>query len=132
MLEKTALKLEWIWQRKTKESDEKVQMKKDKIVIEWKCKFEKIQADIRDKNLLFAQLCSILQLKQLCLQKNETMIKFQYQKWNMTNCYIYGWFGKIDHDKGGAKWDEVCHNVNYSYTEITIYDSSLIIFRKIK
>ena len=68
-LEKTPLKLEWKWQRK-KESNENVQIKKDKIVNERNRKYEKIQADIRDKKLPLAQL-SIVQLKQICLHKKK-------------------------------------------------------------
>ena len=45
-------------------------MKKDKIVNEWNRKYEKIQADIRDKKLPLAQL-SIVQLKQICLHKKK-------------------------------------------------------------
>ena len=48
--------------KKKKESDDKLQMKKDKFVNEQKYKYDRIKTKMRNKNLPIAQL-SIVQLK---------------------------------------------------------------------
>jgi len=74
-----SLKIRMELAKKKKESDEKVQMKKDKIVNERKRKYDQIQSEIRDKNLPLAQL-SIVQLKQLCLHKKRKDDKVSISK----------------------------------------------------
>ena len=60
-----SLKIRLDMAQKKKECDERVQQKKDKIINEQKRKYDKIQAEMRDKNIPLTQL-TISQLKQLC------------------------------------------------------------------
>ena len=63
-----SLKIRLDMAQKKKECDERVQQKKDKIINEQKRKYDKIQAEIRQKNIPLTQLI-IAQLKQLCNHK---------------------------------------------------------------
>jgi len=74
-----SLKIRMEMAKKKKESEDKVQLKKDKIVNERKRKYDEIQSEIRSKNLPLAQL-SIVQLKQLCLHKKRKEDKVSISK----------------------------------------------------
>ena len=60
-----SLKIRLDMAQKKKECDEKVQQKKDQIINEQIHKYDKIQAEMRDKNIPLSQL-TLSQLKQLC------------------------------------------------------------------
>ena len=74
-----SLKIRLDMAKKKKECDEKVQQKKDKIVNERKRKYDKIQAEMRDKNIPLSQL-TLSQLKQLCNYKKRKDDKVSISK----------------------------------------------------
>jgi len=74
-----SLKIRLEMAKKKKQSDERVQKKKDEIVNERKRKYHKIQDDIRAKNIPISQL-TIAQLKQLCNYKKRKDDKVSISK----------------------------------------------------
>ena len=63
-----SLRIRLVMAKKRKKCDEKVQQKKDKIINEQKRNYDKIQAEMQDKNIPLSQL-TLSQLKQLCNYK---------------------------------------------------------------
>ena len=124
-----SLKIRLDMAKKKRECEERVQEKKDKIVNERKRKYDKIQAEIHNKNIPISQL-TLTQLRQLCnykKRKDDRVSITKLKRDELQQLWLL-WKDRCDNDNDveailNDKPSEESHNAGTGTTTDTISDT---------